>query len=530
MEYNGIKIMSHVIIEASGLSAQFTSQALNLFTELKLTLCNTCYFLIGRNGCGKSVLAALLAKPSQQVKHFGRVGYLSQGLDPFRGTVAEKLAIKKYLAALERVKKGAADLKDLSLLEGQWEIQLKLEKQLQAYGLASDILDVPFQQLSGGEQTRVSLLALHRQKHDFYILDEPSNHLDAKGRQYLLSWIKAHPACLIISHDLSLLQQSQIILELTGLGLNTYRGGWEDYLATKQQLALSVERRLAETEKVHQENLRLKQSSQEKLAAKSSAGRKSRAHSNQSKLILDKQKEKSEFAHQRVSKLNQHRLAHSAVDYQQAKVALEIIKPQAFRISDIKAGKRKSLVVEGLVLPYGQRTPLSFNLPFGQHLWIGGDNGCGKSTLFKVITGDLAALSGHISPISSMAMLDQHFSFLDSNKSAADNFERLSPGLSKDQYCTILARLRLRREAALLPVNHLSGGERLKLALACLFSGKESPALLLLDEPDNHLDLEAKALLINTLKQYQGSLLIICHDESFVKSIGYDAKLCITVN
>lgn len=96
--------MSHVIIEASGLSAQFTSQALNLFTELKLTLCNTCYFLIGRNGCGKSVLAALLAKLSQQVKYFGRVAYLSQELDPFHGTMAEKLTNKKYLAALDRVK------------------------------------------------------------------------------------------------------------------------------------------------------------------------------------------------------------------------------------------------------------------------------------------------------------------------------------------------------------------------------------------------------------------------------------------
>ena len=530
MEYNGIKTISQIMIEASDLSCQFDATAQHLFTEVKLTLTNTTYFLIGRNACGKSVLAALLAKPSKQVKHFGRVGYLSQGLDPFHGTVAEKLAVEKYLSALDRMKQGCAAPKDLSLLEGRWDIQLKLEKQLHAYGLINDILAAPFQQLSGGEQTRVLLLALDRQKHDFYILDEPSNHLDAKGRQYLLSWIKAHPACLIISHDLLLLQQGQIILELTGLGLNTYRGGWEDYLASKKQFKLSVERRLAETEKVHQANLKAQQSHQEKLAAKRSAGRKNRAHSNQSKLILDKQKEQSESTCQRVSKLNQHRLAHSAADYRQAKEALEIMKPQAFRIAEIKAGKRKSLIVKDLVLPYGQRTPISFNLPFGQHLWIGGDNGTGKSTLFKLIKGDLPVLSGYISPISSLAMLHQHFSFLDRNENAADNFERLSPGLSKDQYRTILAQLRLRREAALLPVDYLSGGERLKLALACLFSGRESPALLLLDEPDNHLDLEAKTLLINTLKQYQGSLLIICHDETFVTSIGYDAKLCITAS
>jgi ATPase subunit of ABC transporter with duplicated ATPase domains len=92
-----------------------------------------------------------------------------------------------------------------------------------------------------------------------------------------------------------------------------------------------------------------------------------------------------------------------------------------------------------------------------------------------------------------------------------------------------LAQLRLRKEAALLPVNTLSGGERLKLALACIFSGKESPALLLLDEPDNHLDLESKTLLISTLKQYQGSLLIICHDDAFIKLMGYYRKLCMKI-
>ncbi|MGB9087106.1 MAG: hypothetical protein WCB98_01865, partial [Candidatus Aquirickettsiella gammari] len=87
------------MIEASDLSCQFDATAQHLFTEVKLTLTNATYFLIGRNACGKSVLAALLAKPSKQVKHFGRVGYLSQGLDPFHGTVAEKLAVEKYLSA-----------------------------------------------------------------------------------------------------------------------------------------------------------------------------------------------------------------------------------------------------------------------------------------------------------------------------------------------------------------------------------------------------------------------------------------------
>lgn len=180
-----------------------------------------------------------------------------------------------------------------------------------------------------------------------------------------------------------------------------------------------------------------------------------------------------------------------------------------------------------LLLPYGQKTPLSFNLPFGEHLWICGDNGKGKSSLFKVLMGNLAPLSGEISSTNNIAMLDQHFSLLDKNTSAVDNFERLSPGLPKERYRTLLAQIRLRREAALQSVNSLSGGEKLKLALACIFSGNRSPALLLLDEPDNHLDLDSKALLINALKQYQGSMLIVSHDEAFIKAIGVKNKLTL---
>ena len=519
--------MSQVAIEASRLSCDFASQTNSLFEDISLILTDSTYFLIGRNGSGKSTLAAMLAQPSVEVKHFCRVGYLPQGLDAFDGTVAQKLEVDQQLLALKNIEQGSVDNHDFTLAENNWDLPVVLEKQLTAYGLPSDILAMPYSSLSGGERTRLSLLALHRQGNDFNILDEPSNHLDAKGRQWLLSWVKLHPACLIISHDTLLLHQSKVILELSGHGLKTYRGGWEDYLSSKKVMEVSAERQVAQTEKDLKETKRSKQKSLEKLNAKSAQGSNKRVSSNQSKIILDKQKEKSEATGARLATIAQQQLSSASQMHSEAKEALEIIKPQAFIVGPVEEGKKKSLIVEQLCLPYCQQGPISFNLPFGDHLWLRGDNGVGKSTLFKILLGSVKPISGSIISTTSIAMLDQHFSFLDENSSAADNFERLSPGLPKDQYRTLLAQIRLRREAALQPVKSLSGGERLKLALSCIFSGGKSPALLLLDEPDNHLDLESKALLIGALKQYQGSMIIISHDAEFVDGIGIQNQLTL---
>ncbi len=512
--------MSLVLIDAMKLACQFANKESNLFEPVDIMLMDTTYFMIGRNGSGKSTLAKLLAEPSSVVKHFGRVGYLSQGLDDFEGSVAEKLKVHIYLDALRRIEHGGIDSEDFTLLDGNWDIEVKLKKDLTAYGLSQSILYAPYAQLSGGQRTRLSLLALHRRQCDFYILDEPSNHLDFSGRQWLLIWIKAHPACLIITHDLLLLKQSVVILELSSHGIHTYRGGWQDYLASKKQLVLGAERQVLQTERKLKESLKSKQHSQEKLQAKQNAAQKGRAKTNQSKLILDKQKATSEATGGRLATLSQQRVVSASLANADAKKILEQIKPQAFIVSPIETDKKKTLSVTNVIMPYGQKAPISFQLSFGERLWVLGDNGSGKSSLLKIIQGQIKPISGEILRSSSVALLDQHFSFLDNKASAVDNFERLSPGLTQEYYRTILAQLRLRREAALQAVNSLSGGETIKLALACLFSGKFSPALLLLDEPDNHLDLESKALLIETLKQYQGTMVIISHDEDFVSSIG----------
>ncbi len=520
--------MNKSIIEAKDLSFHPAQKPLPLYSNLNITLLsNTTYFLIGDNGCGKSTLGKELATISINVHHHGIVGYLSQELTPFVGTVAEKLNIAHLLQALERMENGEVLTNDFELLENNWDFKSIIKKQLVAYNLPSLILGEPYTSLSGGMRTRINLLALERQACDFYILDEPSNHLDTKGRLWLMDWVRTHSSCFIITHDLMLLEKSKNIFELDSQGLHFYGGSWQDYLSSKKQHETAVERKVLQAEQILREQHRAKQTSQEALQSKQNKAQKKRGKANQSKLILNKKKATSEAASGRLSNLHNKRINDAKASLSHAQQELHDIKPQAFRVSKVESQNKRSLILSEIVLPYVNRPTISLQLAFGEHLWLSGDNGSGKSTLLKVIQGELEPQSGKLIKPNKVTLLDQHFCFLNHDESVLDNFTRLSPGLGESEYRTILAQLRMRRESALQKVSTLSGGECLKLALACVFSGISSPPLLLLDEPDNHLDLSSKKLLAHALKQYEGSIIIVSHDTSFINAIGVSRKFSL---
>lgn len=152
-----------------------------------------------------------------------------------------------------------------------------------------------------------------------------------------------------------------------------------------------------------------------------------------------------------------------------------------------------------------------------------GCNGVGKTTLLKLIVGELSPLAGRISlGVHSVCYVDQHAQGLDPERSVLDNFLHYHPDCSSAEAYNRLALFQFRKEAVLEIVANLSGGEKLRALFACVLMGAAPPELLILDEPTNHLDLDAIAVIEQALKRYQGALLVVSHDSVFLQNIQVD--------
>jgi ATPase subunit of ABC transporter with duplicated ATPase domains len=156
---------------------------------------------------------------------------------------------------------------------------------------------------------------------------------------------------------------------------------------------------------------------------------------------------------------------------------------------------------------------------------IVGPNGSGKTTLLALVTGKLQPWTGSVRVISDVAMLDQSMDVLDPAASIRDNFRRINPDADENACRAALARFMFRADAALATVSSLSGGQLLRAGLACVLGGERLPQLLILDEPTNHLDIESVEAVEAGLRSYDGALLVVSHDEAFLKSINVSRRL-----
>ena len=178
-------------------------------------------------------------------------------------------------------------------------------------------------------------------------------------------------------------------------------------------------------------------------------------------------------------------------------------------------------------LPYGAQQLRRINLAVtrGQRIALTGPNGCGKSTLLKVLAGQLTVVSGQARTLVTSTYLDQHLGVLEPAGSVLEQLQSLNRQLSEGELRTRLAQLGLNADRINLPSHRLSGGERLKAAMACVFYTQSPPQLLLLDEPANHLDLPSVQALESMLKHYPGTLIVTSHDDVFLAAIGITHRL-----
>lgn len=483
--------------------------------------------LTGRNGQGKSMLMRLLhgqtspalpccGKISWQMPH----AYLAQLQRLNAETIAGALGVLELHQAFERINAGGGGFADFDRAENHWHLPALWQAQLAAADLPAD-LNFPVQFLSEGQKTRLALCALFLQPDHYLLLDEPSSHLDAGSRQWLIACLKAHPAgALIISHDRTLLHEAQHIYALNEHGLQHISGNYDNYALHAEQQFSALERR-ADQQKRELKQLKIKQhESLMKAQKRERSGKQLRASNSQAPILLDFKKEQAGQSLGAVQKRQQKRISSLQSGLTASQLQMEQLKAQQFQFQHQAVKTGEILRVTELHLPYGQAAPLHFALQAGEKIHLQGANGAGKSVFLNMLQQQAELKNPNIHLGAQLLYLDQHFSFLNPELTALGNLHALNPALSETEWRNLLGQLRIRGDKALQPLSRLSGGEKLKIALLALSHWPQNIELLLLDEPENHLDIESRDLLAGAIRQYQGAVILVSHDPAFAESCG----------
>jgi len=488
--------------------------------------------LVGRNGAGKSVLARLmageLAPSSGRIARGGAVHYLSQHLAQ-EGTVAALAGVQAMSAALERIENGSADPADFDAVGERWDIRERLQQELDRNGLPHLRPDTPAASLSGGEAMRVALIAAWLSDATFLILDEPSNHLDRANRLALMAQLQRWPhSLLVVSHDRELLEQMERIVELSPLGLRSYGGGYSFYAECRRSEDESAQRLLEQRKLERKRETQAMREQQERQAQRTAKGARDGRDANQAKILLGGQKNRAEDS---AGKLRQQHAAQQEVLSQRVRDAAQQVTADAVIAMHAPGGAQAARLrvaeLEDAVLPYAPAATrhISLTITGQQRIGVVGPNGCGKSTLLKLLAGQVAPLGGRCDVRVRTAYLDQQLAQLAPQRSAIQHLLDANREAGESPLRTHLAQMGLDAQLAAAPVGTLSGGERLKVALACALYAHPPAQLLLLDEPSNHLDLTSLEALEAMLRQYQGALMVVSHDETFLQALHLTHRL-----
>jgi ATPase subunit of ABC transporter with duplicated ATPase domains len=492
--------------------------------------------LVGRNGVGKTsllrVILGEIAPARGTVQVGGRVAALRQTLAPPEGsTLADLIGVAGPLAVLDRIEAGTPRGEDLD--QADWLLPQRARAALARVGLGRLALDRPGRSLSGGQITRAALAGVLLAEPDLILLDEPTNNLDREARgavaELLDGW---EGAALVVSHDRELLAHMDAILELSSLGARVYGGGWDLYEERRAAEALAAAQGLETAARDADRVAREIQHGLERKARSDAAGRRARAKGDAPKMLLDARAERAEATGARQGRLADRRRDAAAAALEAAQARVERLKPLVpdMPASGLPAAKLV-LAFEDVAFAWPGDGPIlrscDLRLTGPERLAVVGRNGSGKSTLLRLASGELEPTRGRIRRGTTAARLDQHAALLRDEETLVENFRRLNPAAGDNAAHAALARFLFRNSAALKPAGALSGGERLRAALACTLMRPDPPQLLILDEPTNHLDLASIEAIEQALAAYDGALLVVSHDERFLEAVRVEGRMSL---
>lgn len=502
----------NLIITANNISFEVSS-GFSILKNISISFDGEKSGLVGKNGTGKTTLLRLFVgeiQPSKgKIYKTGKVAYLPQDYHfDLNQSVSDFFDItnKKYI----------------------------VEAKLEQLNLKNLDMNRTLSSLSGGERTKVIFAKLLISDPDFIILDEPTNNLDHSSREIIYEFTKKwQRGLLVVSHDRNLLNLVDRILELSNKGLKSYGGDYDNYKKQKALEDSAAERQLTYAEQEFKKIKKQAQKTKQGQEKRSQHGKKIRDKTGMSRGMLGRMKETSETTSSRLRKLHERRIEGAFSELEKAK---EKISPEnAIKVdlsgTEVHSGK---LVVElkNMKFSYERSGKLlfdNFNLViYGPARFaINGPNGSGKTTLVKLILKEIEPLGGEISlGLKRFAYLDQNISMLDRDKTLLENLKNIS-GLDDNFARKWLARFLFRDRDAFKKVETFSGGEKMRAALACILAGDAPPNLLVLDEPTNNLDLNSIEQIESALLNFQGALIVISHDKSFLESIKIEEELAL---
>jgi ATPase subunit of ABC transporter with duplicated ATPase domains len=469
--------------------------------------------LVGRNGAGKTTLLRTLAGRAAPlggtIARSGVIGYLSQEaalpeLDHPEATALERILAARSIGSIQRRMEETRRRMELTeaperdrlirrfaRLESEFELAggYRAEAEARRFGAAVGIGEAemrqPVAQMSGGQRRRVELARVLFAETDVLLLDEPTNHLDLDAKAWLMSFLSEYQgALLVVSHDLALLDRSiTAVFALEESRIESYRGTYSYHLTEREKRrARHQEERIAQLE----------------------------ATAARFKGKTEKMARKAMTLLTRADKIKE-RLVEVAP--RGKRVAVRFPQPEASGRIPLEAG--------GLGMAYGDNVvfvDIDVYVERGERLLIMGLNGAGKTTLLRILAGEETPDLGEVTVgyRTSVGYYAQEHEHIDPDASVLDHMHAVSA--EPDSVLRAVLGHFLLADKVEQAAGTLSGGEKTKLALAQVVIGRHN--VLLLDEPTNNLDPQAKEALLEALRVFTGTVVLVSHDTDFVAALG----------
>ncbi|EGR2448306.1 TPA: ABC transporter ATP-binding protein [Vibrio cholerae] len=468
--------------------------------------------LVGKNGCGKSTLFALLkdeltidAGSFSKPAHW-ELAWVAQETPALDRTALEYVIdgdreyreLERQLMDAEAADNGTkvADLHGKIEMVGGYSIRARTSELLDGLGFTQEQMSWSLTQFSGGWRMRLNLAQALICRSDLLLLDEPTNHLDLDAVMWLERWLQSYPGTLIlISHDRDFLDPIvNRIVHIENQTLNEYTGNYSSFETQRAQ-------KMLQQQAIYQKQ------------------QKQMAHMQS---YIDRFRYKASKARQAQSRIK-------ALERMEKVLPAQFDNPFSFEFREPAALPNPILMMDQVAAGYGDNLILEkirLNLVPGSRIGLLGRNGAGKSTLIKLLSGELKPQSGDCAYSQGVKIgyFAQHqLETLHPEETPLQHMMQIAPDKNELELRNYLGSFGFHGEKALEKVAPFSGGEKARLVLALIVWQK--PNLLLLDEPTNHLDLDMRQALTLALQSYEGAMVIVSHDRYLLRATTDDLYL-----